>query len=68
MPDPTASYQIRSNGLWKPVLRISGPEGGLGVLNVERNRWGMVVSASYLPTQGERIDFKGTLQAMRDIC
>ena len=58
MPDPTATYQIRARGLWKPTLQISGPDGDLGVLTVERNRWGMGVHASYRPTQGEQLEIR----------
>lgn len=58
MSDPTASYQIRAKGFWSPVLHISGPEGDLGVLKVKRNCWGMVVRASYLPTQGEQLEIR----------
>jgi len=58
MPDPTASYTFRSQGLWKPVLHISGPDGDLGTLTVHRNRWGMVVRASYQPIEGEQLEIR----------
>ena len=58
MPAPTASYTFRSQGLWKPVLHISGPDGDLGTLTVHRNRWGMVVRASYQPIEGEQLEIR----------
>lgn len=58
MPEPTASYQFRPQGLWNPTIHLSGPEGDLGVLALKRNRWGMVVRASYMPTEGERLEIR----------
>jgi hypothetical protein len=58
MPDPTATYSFRARGLWRPVLHISGPDGDLGILTIQRNRWGMVSGAAYKPVEGELIEIR----------
>jgi len=58
MPTPTATYKFHAKGLWSPVIHISGPEGELGALKIRRNRWGMVVNASYAPLEGEKLEIR----------
>lgn len=49
----TANYSVEIAGFWRSTHRLVTPEGPLGVLTVERNRWGMVVGGRYSPTKGE---------------
>jgi len=53
MADPTATYQVQISGLWNSTHRLSTAEGPLGVLTLQRNGWGTVVSGRYSPTKGE---------------
>ncbi|MBK8178196.1 MAG: hypothetical protein IPK67_04750 [Planctomycetes bacterium] len=50
---PTAVYGVRIAGFWNSTHRLSTAEGPLGVLTVQRNRWGMVVGGRYSPAKGE---------------
>jgi hypothetical protein len=54
----TTTYQFHTKGHWSPLIHISGPEGDLGVLNVLRNRWGMVTGAAYTPLKGEKLEIR----------
>ena len=58
MPTPTATYKFHTKGLWSPVIHISGSEGDLGAMKISRNRWGMVVNASYVPLEGEKLEIR----------
>ncbi len=50
---PTTVYPIRVAGLWNTRHTLSGPEGELGTLSLERNAFGMVVGGRYVPVKGE---------------
>jgi len=59
MADPIQTYQTRVSGLWSPrhaLLDAAGAE--LGVLEVRRNRWGMIQSGEYQPEKGEVLFFR----------
>jgi hypothetical protein len=56
--DSTSNYEVRSSGLWSPRHVIAGPDGPLGVLTVQRNGLGMVVSARFQPEKGEVLHFR----------
>jgi hypothetical protein len=58
MPEVIANYQTRVTGLWNVRHAISGADGLLGVLAVERDKKGMVVRASYRPEMGEVLQFR----------
>jgi hypothetical protein len=59
MPDPnTATYQVRSSGLWNRRHEISGPEGPLGVLTLERGPLGVIRGGVYRPEKGELLRFR----------
>lgn len=53
MPAPTATYSVQISGFWNSTHRLATAEGPLGVLTIERNRWGMVTGGRYSPTKGE---------------
>lgn len=53
MAEPTATYQAQISGLWNSTHRLGTAEGPLGVLTLQRNGWGMVVSGRYSPVKGE---------------
>lgn len=58
MPETIASYDIRVRGLLNTEHRVSGPEGELGRMTVERNAKGMIVRGRYAPTKGEVLHFR----------
>ncbi len=51
-------YEVSISGLWAPRHTISGPDGPLGVLTVERNSRGMVTAGTYRPEKGEVLYFR----------
>ena len=54
MAAPIRTYTSKVSGLWSPRHTISDDEGAiLGVLHVQRNWRGMVISAEYRPQKGE---------------
>ena len=53
MAEPTATYSVQISGFWNSTHRLATSEGPLGVLSIERNRWGMVTGGRYSPTKGE---------------
>lgn len=59
MADPKQSYTTRVSGLLRPRHTVLDPEGKeLGVLEVRRNRLGMIVSGTWKPAKGEVLEFK----------
>ncbi|MAF65223.1 MAG: hypothetical protein CMJ84_06150 [Planctomycetes bacterium] len=56
--DHTASYQVRIRGLFRRRHVVSDRDGELGVVRMERNRWGMIVGGSYTPVKGELLLFR----------
>lgn len=58
MPEPTATYQVRIQGFWNSTHRLTTAEGPLGVLQVQRNGWGMVTGGRYSPAKGEVLVFR----------
>lgn len=54
----TATYEVRVRGLFPRRHIVSGPDGDLGVMRLERNRWGMVVGGRYTPETGEVLLFR----------
>jgi hypothetical protein len=53
MAEPTATYQVQISGFWSSTHRLSTPQGPVGTLSVQRNRWGVVTGGRYSPTKGE---------------
>lgn len=58
MPESVASYLSEVSGLWNTSHRILGPDGEVGVLTIQRNRWGLVVSGDWSPLKGETLHFR----------
>ena len=59
MADPKATYSTRVSGILRPrhtVLDGDGKE--LGVLDVRRNRLGLIVSGTRKPAKGEVLEFR----------
>ena len=54
MPEPIKTLRTKVRGFWSPRHTFQDSEGNtLGVLAVQRNRWGMCVSAEFRPEKGE---------------
>jgi len=59
MNEAPKTYRTRVKGLWSPRHTLLDEEGRvLGVLEVRRNRWGMVVGGTYRPEKGEVLSFE----------
>jgi hypothetical protein len=58
MAEPTASYDVSVSGLWSSRHRISADGKPVGVLEVRRNKAGMVVAGRYAPEKGEVLDLR----------
>ncbi len=58
MPEPIASYDIRTSGLWNAEHRLSNESGAVGVLRFERGRTGTVVGGTFTPEKGEVLHFR----------
>lgn len=62
MPEPIATYRVRTSGLWTTRHVITGPglesADQVGVLTVERNPRGVVCGGRYQPAQGEVLVFR----------
>jgi hypothetical protein len=59
MSDAPETYRTRVSGFWSPRHTLTDEEGKeLGVLEVRRNRVGMVVGADYRPKAGEVLHFR----------
>ena len=57
MTEPLATYHIERSGFFTPRFALSGPDGPLGVLQLERKR--LVVSgATFRPEKGEVIHIR----------
>ena len=54
----TATYEVRVRGLFRRRHIVSGSDGDLGVMRLERNRWGIVVGGRYTPETGEVLLFR----------
>lgn len=53
MPEAIATYQTRVHGFWNTRHVITGPEGEMGVLSIERNAKAMIVRGRFAPKKGE---------------
>lgn len=54
MAETLQTYRTKVSGLWnRRHVILDGEDSRLGVLTVERNHWGMVVSGEYRPEKGE---------------
>jgi len=58
MPQAIATYTTRVRGLWNTRHEISGSEGRLGTLTVERDAKGMIRRARYVPEKGEVLELR----------
>lgn len=59
MADPLKTFTTRVSGFIRPRHTVSDGEGKeLGVLEVRRNRLGMIVRADWTPTKGEKLVFR----------
>lgn len=53
MPEPIATYQVRTRGLWNRRLQISNAQGPVGVLSLVRGAGGIVRTGTFRPEKGE---------------
>ena len=53
MPEAIQTYRASVRGRWNQRHEISGDEGPLGVMTVQRSRTGMVIGGDYRPSSGE---------------
>ncbi|MBL4771239.1 MAG: hypothetical protein JKY61_08880 [Planctomycetes bacterium] len=59
MAQKTQTFTTRLSGWWAPRHTIKNEEGQvLGILNVHRNWYGMIVGGEYLPEKGEQLIFR----------
>lgn len=58
MSEIIATYRVQVSGFWNTRHTVSGPEGRLGMLSIERNGRGMIVRGKYTPEKGEVLYFR----------
>ena len=58
MAETISTYRTRVSGLWNTRHDITGPDGPLGTLSIERNGKGMIVGGRYAPAKGEVLHFR----------
>jgi hypothetical protein len=58
MAEVIATYNTRVSGLWNTRHAISTADGDLGVLDIERDKKGMIVGGKYTPAKGEVLHFR----------
>src|SRR5262249_11781101 len=58
MAEVIATYHTRVTGLWNTRHTISTAGEELGVLDIERDKKGMIVRGKYTPKKGEVLHFR----------
>jgi hypothetical protein len=58
MSEPIAIYRTRPASIWAPQHAVHDAQGRIGVLGLERNRFGLVVQATWRPEKGEVLTFR----------